>query len=145
MAYSVWFQLYAISYLPYANYARLASEIFLSSLQSGLFSILLVLDMWIRPRNGQSFGFLITWMFTIGPAIDSISGYFTVPVQDHKGTSQIVKTLTTVRREILPGLPVRQRRQFDAAFIEIELAWADHRRSRFFEGAAQSAVTTSSV
>jgi hypothetical protein len=32
MAYSVWFQLYAISYQPYANYARLASEIFLSSL-----------------------------------------------------------------------------------------------------------------
>jgi hypothetical protein len=33
MAYSVWFQLYAISYQPYARYRRLASEIFLSSLQ----------------------------------------------------------------------------------------------------------------
>jgi hypothetical protein len=41
MAYSVWFQLYAISYQPYANYARLASEIFLSSLQSDFFSNLL--------------------------------------------------------------------------------------------------------
>ena len=28
MAYRVWFQLYAISYRPYANYARLASESF---------------------------------------------------------------------------------------------------------------------
>ena len=33
MAYSVWFQLYAISYQLYANYARLASEIVLSSLK----------------------------------------------------------------------------------------------------------------
>jgi hypothetical protein len=41
MAYSVWFQLYAISYQPYANYARLASETFLSSLQSEFLSNLL--------------------------------------------------------------------------------------------------------
>ena len=33
MAYRVCFQLYAISYQPYANFARLASEILLSSLQ----------------------------------------------------------------------------------------------------------------
>ena len=35
------FQLYAISYQPYAKFARLASEIFLSSLQSEFFSNLL--------------------------------------------------------------------------------------------------------
>ena len=39
MAYSVWFQLYAISYQPYAKYARLASEIFLSSLQPKFLTI----------------------------------------------------------------------------------------------------------
>jgi len=32
MVYSVWFQQYAISYQPYANFVRLASEILLSSL-----------------------------------------------------------------------------------------------------------------
>ncbi len=33
MAYRVCFQLYAISYQRYANYVRLASEVFLSRLQ----------------------------------------------------------------------------------------------------------------
>ena len=34
-----WSDLYAISYQPYANLARLASEIFLSSLQEEFFSL----------------------------------------------------------------------------------------------------------
>jgi hypothetical protein len=53
MAYSVWFQRYAISYQPYANYT---SEIFLSSLQSEFFSMLLVQGAWIGVYDSTTLG-----------------------------------------------------------------------------------------
>jgi hypothetical protein len=40
------FQLYAISYQPYAKYARLASEIFLSNLQAKSSDVLNRLNVW---------------------------------------------------------------------------------------------------
>ena len=58
MAYSVWFQRYAISYQPYANYMRLASEIFLSSLQIEFLSNLLVLRS-LRHWNRRSMNYKI--------------------------------------------------------------------------------------
>jgi hypothetical protein len=58
MAYSIWFQLYGISYQPYASYARLASEIFLSSLQTEFFSNLLVLRS-LRQWNRRSISYKI--------------------------------------------------------------------------------------
>ena len=51
-------KLYAISYQPYAKYARLASEIFLSSLQTEFFSNLLVLRS-LRHWNRLSMNYRI--------------------------------------------------------------------------------------
>jgi hypothetical protein len=52
MAYGLWSKLYAISYQPYAKYARLGSEIFLSRLQSEFFSTLLV--SYLRSLSNKS-------------------------------------------------------------------------------------------